>query len=47
MELVATGKRITVDLYLGVMNQGEEKRMEAKTAISMITIRGFRQIYRK
>jgi len=38
---------MTVDLYFGVMNNGDENRMEDRIASSVMMINGFLQKYRK
>jgi hypothetical protein len=43
IELVDVGIRMTVDLNLGVINQGDEKSIEAKKAINETMIKGFLQ----
>jgi hypothetical protein len=44
MALDEVGKRITVDLYFGVMKNGDEKMMEARKASRVTRKMGFRHL---
>jgi hypothetical protein len=43
IELVEVGNIITVDLYLGVINKGDEKMIDATRAKTVTIINGFLQ----